>query len=426
MKKFLAFALVLCVIITSFSAVVSADGIEVVIPENDGKGTVLAGGIGDLVGAVKNCSNTDNSTGNNKNWSVVSIVDIDDTYFDKAVRIESKGTNAAPGTNQVRLQFATDGIEAGEYIYVSFYYRQLSSFGDTTYNEKTPAISTPEVGKNSGRVTPVTQASAYLSAEEFDKWYKVSYIYPITAAVAAGNTYVQLGFSKPSAGLPAYMMEVADFKVMTFGKATGPSADYVKTEISNVLGTADFSSVTFDGTEVDLSLYPDAYTQSIYWDGTLPVIDGTDINGNAVDVEYDGDSVPQTVKLTAYCMDYDVTNAEDDRKKEYLVNIDFYRAYASVTVDGVETTDLTGCTGGENVVMNASVYNPLGEAADYTAVMGIYNGKKCIATIPWKISVTSADANKTVPVTYTLPAGNYAGCEVKTFVISTLRMFKVN
>ncbi|MBR5518708.1 MAG: hypothetical protein IKV86_06765 [Clostridia bacterium] len=426
MKKLLVFALVLSVIITSFSAVVSADGIEIVIPENGGKGTVLSGGIDDLVGAVKNCSNTDNSTGTNKNWSVVSIVDIDDTYFDKAVRIESKGTNVAPGTNQVRLQFATDGIEAGEYIYVSFYYRQLSSLGDKTYTEKTPAFSIPEIGKNSGRVTPITQTSQYLSAEQFDTWYKVSFIYPISAAVAAGNTYVQLGFSKPSAGLPEYVMEVADLKIMTFGLATGPSSDYVKTEINNVISTADFSSVTFDGAEVDLSVYPDEYTQSIYWNGTLPVIDGTDVNGNPVDVEYDGDSVPQTVKLTAYCMDYDVTNYSDDRKKEYLVNIDFYRAATSVTVDGTATTDLSSCTGGEKVVMNASIYNPLGETADYTAVMGIYNGKKCLATIPWKISVTGTDVSKTIPVEYTLPAGDYTDCEVRTFVISPLRMFKVN
>ncbi len=430
MKKFLVFALVLSVIITSFSAIVSADGIEIVIPENDGKGTVLVGGTDELVSAVKNCSNTENTVGGttatNKNWSVVSIADINDTYFDKAVRIQSKGTTVAPGTNQVRLQFATDGIEAGEFVYISFYYRQLSEFEGKTYTEKTPSFSTPEIGKNSGRVTPQTQASAYLSAEEFDKWYKVSYIYPMTSAVASGNTYMQIGFSKPSAGLPEYVLEVADFKVMTFGLATGPSADYVKTEIGNIIGTADFSSVTFDGSEVDLLLYPDEYTQSIYWNGTLPVIDGKDINGNAVDVEYDGDSVPQTVKLTAYCIDYDVTNQADQRKKEYFVNIDFYRASTSITVDGTATTDLSSCVGGEEVVMNASIYNPLGETADYTAVMGIYKGKKCIAIIPWKISVTSTDVSKTQPVKYTLPAGNYTGCEVKAFVISPLRMFKVN
>ena len=125
-------------------------------------------------------------------------------------------------------------------------------------------------------------------------------------------------------------------------------------------------------------------------------------------------------------MDYDVTNYSDDRKKEYLVNIDFYRAGTEVTVDGEATTDLSSCTGGEKVVMNASIYNPLGETADYTAVMGIYKGKKCLATIPWKISVTGTDVSKTIPVEYTLPAGDYTGCEVRTFVISPLRMFKVN
>lgn len=431
MKKFLVFALVLSVIITSFSAIVSADGIEVVIPENDGKGTILVGGIGDLSGAVKNCSNTANTVGgteaSNKSWSVVSIVDIDDTYFDKAVRIESKGTTAVPGTNQVRFQFATDGIEAGEYIYVSFYYRQLSTFDSVTYTTSAPGFSTPEIGVNSGRVTPYTQTSAYMGAEEFDKWYKVSYIYPISAAVAAGNTYLQFGFSKPSAGLPAYMIEVADLKVMTFGKATGPSADYITTEIKNIIGTAGFSSVTFDGSEIDLATYPHQYTQSIYWNGTLPEIKGKDLAGNSAKVEYDGKGVPQTVKLTSYSIDFDVTDAEDDRKAEYFVNIDFYRAATSITVDGVDKTDLTGCVGGEKVALEANIFNLNGETATYTAVLAIYDGKKCIAAIPYKISVSNTDISKTLTFpSYTLPVRDYTGCTVKGFVISTLGMFKVN
>lgn len=426
MKKLLGFALIVCVLITSLASVTFVSAADVVITENDGRGTVLVGGIDELASAIKNCSNTANSTGTNKNWSQVSIADIDDPYFDKAILIESRGTTAKPGTNQVRATFETDGIEAGEYIYVSFYYRALSELNGTTYTDFPQSFSTPEIGKNSGRVRAIGAASDYSNATEFDKWYKVSYVYPITAAVSAGNTYLQLGFAAPSAGLPAYAMEVAGLNIMTFGIPEGPSADIIKNEVISVLDTADFSSVKFGENEIDLATYPAQYSESIYWNGTLPEITGTDINGKAAKVEYDGDSVPQTVKVTAYAMDYDVTSATDTRKKEYFVNIDYYRASTAVFVGETETTDLTGCVGGEEVKFDATIYNPNGETADYTAVMGIYSGKKCIAAIPWKISVTDTDESKTGTFTYTLPARDYTGCEIRTYVISPLRMYKVN
>ena len=116
MKKILGFALILCVIISTLAPSVLAD-VNVEITENDGKGTVIAGGIDDLNSAVKNCSNTANVVSGtektDKNWSVVSIADIEDEYFDKAIRIESKGTTAAPSTNQVRATFTTDGVITG-------------------------------------------------------------------------------------------------------------------------------------------------------------------------------------------------------------------------------------------------------------------------------------------------------------------------
>ena len=430
MKKILSLVLILSVIITSFATFSASADVTVVVPENDGKGTVLVGGIGNLASAIKNCSNTNNLVGgteaSNKNWSVVSIEDVDDTYFDKVIRMESKGTTATPSTNQVRATFATDGISAGEYIYVSFYYRLLSKLGDKTYSEKPPAISLPEIGVNSGRVTPQTQAGQYISAENFDTWYKVTYLYPLTSAVASGNTYQQFTFSKPSGNLPEYVVEVADLNIMTFGVATGPSTDMIKNKITKVLDDADFSSVKFGGNEVDLSVYPDEYTESIYWNGTLPVITGKDINGKNVKVEYESNKVPQTVKLTAYAMDFDVTSATDTRYKEYFVNIDYYRAFTTVLVNGDETDVLTGCVGGEVVKLNASVYNPNAENATYVAVICIYKGKKCIATIPNRISVTTSDVSKTVSFTYTLPAGDYTGCKVESYVISPLRMYKVN
>lgn len=431
MKKILGFALILCVIISIFTPAVLSAGIDVEISENDGKGTVIAGGIDDLNSAVKNCSNTANVVSGtektDKNWSVVSIADIEDEYFDKAIRIESKGTTAVPGTNQVRATFTTDGIDAGEYIYVSFYFRALSELNGTTYTDFPQNFAVSELGKNSGRVRPLGKNSDYLTATEFDTWYKVSYVYPIAAAVAAGNTYLQFGFTKPSESLHAYALEIADLNIMTFGVPTGPSTDLIKNEVISVLDTADFSSVTFDGNEIDLATYPEQYTQSVYWNGTLPVIDGTDINGKPATVTYNGTSVPQTVTVTAYAMDYDVTSTTDTRKKDYFVNVDYYRASTDVTVDGVSTTDLTGCVGGEEVVFEASIYNPNGEAAMYSAVMGIYEGKKCIAAIPWKISVTEADPYITKTFDkYILPVRDYTGCEIRTFVISPLRMYKVN
>lgn len=426
MKKLLSFTLILSVLLASFSTLNVFADVSVYIPANDGKGTVLVGGVNTLVSAGKNCSNTENSTGTNKNWSVVSIADIDDPYFDKAIRIESKGTIATPGTNQVRAAFSTEGIGAGEYIYVSFYFRQLSEFGDKTFTEKAPSFSTPELGINSGRVTPITQTGAYLNATDFDTWYKVAYIYPLSGAVASGNTYLQFGFSKPSAGLPEYVIEVAGLNIMTFGVATGPSTDMIKTEIIKNLDNADFSSVKFDGNEVDLDIYPEQYSEMIYWNGTLPVITGKDVNGKDVLVEYESDSVPQKVKLTAFAMDYDVTSTTDTRYKEYFVNIDYYRASTSVSVDGVETNSLSGCVGGEEVELSSTIYNPNNETATYVAVMCIYKGKKCIAAIPGRIFVTNTDVSKTETLPYTLPVADYSGCEVKSYVISPLRMFKVN
>lgn len=427
MKKLLGFTLVLCMLITSLVSVNADSATDVVITENNGKGTVIVGGIDDLASAIKNCSNTANSTGTNKNWSVVSIADIDDDNFDKAIRIESKGTTAAPGTNQVRATFETDAIEAGEYIYVSFYYRVLSKLGDTTYTTMPQGFSVSEIGVSSGRVRAIGATSDYNSAAEFDTWYKLSYVYPLSKAVEAGNRYLQLAFTRPSGGLQTYAMEVAGLNIMTFGIPTGPSADLIKNEVISVLDTADFSSVKFGEKEIDLSVYPTQYTESIYWNGTLPVITAKDINGKAAKVEYDGDGVPQTVTVTAYAMDYDVTDTADTRKKQYFVNIDYYRASTAVSVGETETTDLTGCVGGEKVVLEATIYNPNGETADYTAVMGIYNGKKCIAAIPYKISVTETDETKTVSFpSYTLPTGDYTGCEVRSYVISPLRMYKVN
>ena len=422
MKNLCRLIILLGILLAAFSACVIA---RAEIPENNGLGTLLAGGAEGLVSAAKNVSAVDNPTGNNRNWLDVQTVDLTDGLFQTAVRITCGGTNAAPGTNQVRMLFNAPAMAAGDYVYVSFYYRVRSACEGLTYEAMPPSFACTSLHTSSGNRQTMA-GTTYQSAEAFDTWYKVEYLYPLSAAVPAGTPYLQMSFARPAEGLQPYVVEVADVHILYFGAVTGASDGLIQSELTAALSNAAFSYVQIDGAAVDLETYPTAYRMRFLWDGTLPAVTAADLYGRAAAVEYETAGVPQTVRATVYALRYDKTNPDDPNKRTYELHLDYVRAAAGVTVDGADTAALSGCTGGEAVQVHVTAYNPNGEAAEYVAVLGIYDGKKCVAAIPWKLSVSAAEPQKTADFSYILPEGSYEGFVCRAFVIEPRQMIKVN
>lgn len=391
------------------------------IPENNGLGTPLA-----VSGVTKNISATANSTGTNKNWLNAEAVELTDTLFDSAFRISSIGTDAVPSTNQIRITFDSPAMTAGEYVYVSFYYRALSECNGVTYENKPVSFACTSLNMSSG-LKAASNGTTYQSAENFDTWYKVSYTYPLASDVAEGSRYMQISFSKPADFLPAYCMEIAGVNILYFGSVTGQSSELIQNEISQTLKTAEFSSLTLDGENIDLTLYPTGYTKSILWNGEqLPAVEAKDMYGRDAEVRYSDDKLPADVTVTAFSYEYDFTSPDDSLKSTYTLRLDYVKSGTVTLVGTNETSSLEECTGGETVTARPTFYNPNGEIQNYVVVLGIYKGNKCMLAVPWNYTVNSDKTADTQDFSYTLPDGDYSGAELRVFVISPLKAIKVN
>ena len=416
-RKFRLISVFLTVfLIVSQSTLIFAD-----IPENNGLGTPLQ-----INGIVKNISATANSTGTNKNWLDTRAASFTDTIFDSGFRITSKGTDAPPSTNQVRITFNSPAMAAGDYVYVSFYYRALSECDGTSYASKPVSFACTSLNTSSG-LKPASGGTTYQNAEEFDKWYKVSYTYPLTADVAEGVRYLQMSFSKPKDALPAYCMEVADVNILYFGNVTGQSSELIQKEISDTLKSAEFSSLTVDDENIDLNLYPNLYAKKVLWDGVkFTAVAAKDMYGRDADVQCSNNGLPTDVTVTIYSYDYDYTAPDESLKKVYTVKLDYIRAQAVTLVGTKEISSLDGCTGGETAVIRPTFYNPNGETQTYVVILGIVKDNKFVAAIPWTYTTDENKTSETCDFCYVLPEGDYEGARLRGFIISPLKAVIIN
>jgi len=320
-------------------------------------------------------------------------------------------------TGKFNINFANmpSGAAAGDNIYIKFYYRINSKYtdGTTATVKPTSFYNYAKFGATSG-----IGGFGYKSAEiEMDKWYMGTVKTTFESASSAFLRIVLIFQAGEYVNV-----DIGEINAVYIGPVTYESTDELNVEgqINQLVSTASFSSISFDGEEINLQENPDSCNKTIDWKGTLPAITAKDGMGNTVtvnpdtDVVYDG-KLPKKINLTAYALEHNKFEPDDTNKKVYTINLDYIRAASDVTVDG------------SNVTLNVDVYNLNNEKLNYVATLCIYEKAtgKCVAAVPYNIALDETDDNKSFSFTYSGKV-DYTDYECKSYVISTLRMFKVN
>ena len=324
-------------------------------------------------------------------------------------------TGRVTGKFQIELSDIPSGVAAGDYIYIKFYYRINSKYTDGVTDTVNPGsfFPYPKFGATSG-----TGNFGYSSGSAVkDTWYMGTIKTTLEAATATFQRFVMIFQAGEYVNI-----DLGGVSAMYIGPVTYTSDDSLNVEgqINELISTASFSSIKFDGKEIDLSANPDSYSTKIGWTGKLPEIVAVDGMGNTIkvnpdtDIVYDG-KLPKTVYLTAYALDQNIFDPGNSSKKVYTINIDYHRVLTNVTVNG------------SSVTFDADIYNLNNENLNYTAVICIYdktNGK-CIAAVPYKISVPEEKDSDIFSFTY--PGDrDYTDYDCKAFIISPVGMFKIN
>ena len=352
-----------------------------------------------------------------KNSGSITVTPIGDTDgVSNVYRVYGGGASArVTGKFSIELNDIPSDVAAGDYIYINFYYRINSKYTDGTTDTVAPSpfYQYPKFGGTSG-----TGNFGYSQADvEFDKWYMGSIKTTFETATATGQRFVMVF----QAG-EYVSVDIGGITAMYLGPVTYTSDDEfnVDGQINQFISVASFSSIMVDGEEVDLATYPESFNKTVAWTGSLPEIIAVDGRGNTVaidpekDVVYEG-NLPKTVYLTAYPLDCNMFDPDSSNKKVYAINLDYHRTLTDVVADG------------SSITLNLDIFNLNSEKLDYTAVICAYDKVtgKCVASVPYKVSLAETDDSKHFSFTYTGDK-NYADYDCKAYVISPLRMFKIN
>lgn len=303
-----------------------------------------------------------------------------DEYYSwtrEAFEVDDTDTN-----NQSYLAFDGDlpgGASAGDWVYVSFYYRTYNRFtnsaGEVVDNNqmdlypsiRSNGLENPYYRTSTAkyiRMTPDTTAE-----NDVNEWQKLTYIQKLdndtneTWTLKLTSNHTRNSTDGTIVGTNR-KVDFADVKVVYFGLPEGNTTDedVIKAAIEEAAGNYGLTNVYLDGEEIDTASNPLSYsvTTPRYSAGADPfTITGNSIHGAGLVNVFEGNN---TYVVKSYPLDYDYLSGTDNRVAAYTINVipeyDFYDfALAGMTLSLKADNGLTASKQG--VIIGAS-YNASG------------------------------------------------------------------
>ncbi|MBR5518707.1 MAG: hypothetical protein IKV86_06760 [Clostridia bacterium] len=237
MKKLLALLIVLTMVIGIMPVVSAA------IPQNNGLGSAAT---------FKDWGRNSPSSG-----AYCGVTSVDDATFGKVTRYEAKGV--ANGNNYTQYKSfinfnMPEGMTApvaGDKVMVSFYYR-INTDGDNvaplTFSGSSSLNKNATTGRNFGDVSKVNE------------WQYVSYIAGVDSTLYGEPSIRQVVRFTTSKNTDKVSIDIADPKAVYMGAVTAEGDVTANAQIESALSTTAITSLTVDGTAVDLTANPTTYT----------------------------------------------------------------------------------------------------------------------------------------------------------------------
>lgn len=327
MKKLLALLIVLTMVIGIMPVVSAA------IPQNNGFGT------------VQEISAWNRNSPSGSPWIGYSV--IEDETFGTLYRHtitgsdETKNNKGPYTTYKGFLLFEKSAdvtVTAGDKVFVSFYYRVNTNVDGVEY-------TTPKAVYTANNISQNTSTGTQLDISVTDTWCYYSAIKSIHSSPASTTDLRQYTGIYTNAYTDKVCIDIAEPTVVYLGAVTAEDNATVNEQIQSSLSTTAITSLTVDGTAVDLTANPTIYTTEE--DITAESIAVTTRYGTAdkvvVDVAADGQSAK--VKVYAPYVDWTATDAvpsvtytiEKLQVKDPVVTVTENNGYGTAVIMGNET-----------------------------------------------------------------------------------------
>ncbi|MDO4563901.1 MAG: hypothetical protein Q4C12_08760 [Clostridia bacterium] len=284
---------------TSYTVTYSKE--EINIPENGGKGTKLA-----FSGIV-------HSQGQG---SIATVAD--DTFGTICRMTNSGGTYYRP-----YLEFAKTMnllYSAGDYLYISFYWRALDGESPATYFNAAVSFENFAVPAKSIGTS---------AAMNYGSWNKAEMVLPNNADRTWTDMRLSLQFGGSDA--TARVIDIAAPVCYYLGAATGGDADAILTEFRKTFSSdSSIAALTVGGTSVDLAANPSSYDagKANITSANVSVI----VSEGAYVIKSDAAG---EIKITVYPQNANILNAAQD-KTEYIIT------YSELTLEKAGNSSTAG------------------------------------------------------------------------------------
>ncbi|MBQ4109942.1 MAG: hypothetical protein IJC74_03570 [Clostridia bacterium] len=316
------------------------------------------------------------------------IYDLDDTGFEKAYRYEYLGTFSA---NPIQTQVAfknNNNVAAGEYFYISFYYRFVT---DNTHTAPTTMVRRTYANDSGSAKTTVT-------TDITSNWTKGEFIVTNLNAIKAG-TPVDLRFLlNISDTTDKIYMDIANPTCVYFGAVTGDAEDAINEQISK----SAISSVKINGKAIDLAANPTSYETTEKAELDNIVVEGW--QGSAATTKSVSKADGKvTCEYTVYAADYDFLTSPANGKSTYTVttaapDYDIYNYEYDITANGYTVNALFDNNTTSTISFDyiVALYNLQGEllgvkSVNYSDISASTTENKLSATIEGIGGNTSID-----------------------------------
>ena len=337
MKKLLALLIVLTMVMGIMPVVSAA------IPQNNGFGT------------VQEFSAWNRNSPSGSPWIGYSV--IEDETFGTLYRHTITGSNGTKNnkgpytTYKGFLLFEKSAdvtVTAGDKVFVSFYYRVNTNVDGVEY-------TTPKAVYTANNISQNTSTGTQLDISVTDTWCYYSAIKSIHSSPASTTDLRQYTGIYTNAYTDKVCIDIAEPTVVYLGAVTAEDNATVNEQIQSSLSTTAITSLTVDGTAVDLTANPTTYTTEE--DITAESIAVTTRYGTAdkvvVDVAADGQSAK--VKVYAPYVDWTATDAvpsvtytiEKLQVKDPVVTITENNGYGTAVIGGLQSPTVVGTVGRE-------------------------------------------------------------------------------
>lgn len=360
------------------------------------------------------------------------------------------------GDNMLTFDFNPQdgGIKENDCIYFSFYYRSAARFTDSAANDYEGTAQRPEILFNNNELKMNELCSGNSSLSEFvpdGKWRRVEYYLPLTAEVyndiLGGDVSVlsfRISFLKLNCaayielgGMRCGTMRLSGKQTITNKKAY--------TYLGELLQAGKLRSLKIDGESV--ALKDGVYEYTVDPSGAEPEIEAENVGYvkkapeiikkketkyevKAYSANYDeliSEPEPYTYMK---CVDengnfdengtetaYTVENAE--QYSIYTVRLNMKAAQAVLTVNGKETTDISGCGAGDIINIGQSIRNIDAEDKTYITLLIFYQDGTVTDVVTFKTDILKDESGKDSVFTFVLGDGDYSGGSVDCLVIDT-------